>query len=55
MRCRHFGALFLTKSLNAGMFLLAKLVMMNLLSKISRGALFEELNVKGIPNGLEEA
>ncbi|KAJ6150201.1 hypothetical protein N7471_001400 [Penicillium samsonianum] len=38
-----------------GMFLFAKLVMPSLFSQISRERLFEEINNKGIPNGLEDA
>jgi hypothetical protein len=38
-----------------GMFLFAKLVMTTLFSQISREKLFNELDVKGIPEGLEAA
>ncbi|KAG2418499.1 hypothetical protein HFD88_001600 [Aspergillus terreus] len=39
----------------AGMFLFAKLVMTALYSQISREKLYNEVNVKGIPKGLEAA
>lgn len=38
-----------------GMFLFAKVVMTTLFSQVSRERLFNELNVKGLPVGIEAA